>query len=178
MSEYVILVDENDHVIGREEKLKAHELGLLHRAFSIFVFNKNNELLLQRRALSKYHSAGLWSNTCCSHPRPSEDIMEAAHRKLEQEMGFDCELKELFHFTYTAKLEAGLTENEFDHVLVGHYDADPKINPDEADDFKWASIEWIREDIIKNQDAYTAWFLICFEKTISSFSSTPQPSEY
>ena len=166
MVEYVILVDENDAPVGREEKMKAHEKGMLHRAFSIFIFNGRGELLLQRRALSKYHSAGLWTNTCCSHPHPSEDVIEAAHRKLVQEMGFDCELKEAFHFRYTAKLDAGLTENEFDHVLIGTYNKDPILNPDEADDFKWAPIEWLKADILKNPDKYTVWFKICFEKVL------------
>ena len=166
MIDYVILVDKDDNPIGREEKLKAHELGLLHRAFSIFIWNTKGELLLQKRSLSKYHSAGLWTNTCCSHPRPSEDIMEAAHRRLQEEMGFDCELKKAFHFTYTAKLDAGLTENEFDHVLVGTHDTDPIINPDEADEFKWASMEWIKEDMTTHPDDYTVWFKICFEEVL------------
>ena len=164
MIEYVILVDENDQPIGREEKMRAHEQGLLHRAFSIFVFNKNKELLLQRRALSKYHSAGLWTNTCCSHPRPSESIQEAAHRKLQQEMGFDCELTGQFHFTYRAELDAGLTEHEVDHVLFGTYDHDPVLNPDEAEDFKWVTLEWLSTDITKNPHEYTEWFKICFDK--------------
>ncbi|MEI8130290.1 MAG: isopentenyl-diphosphate Delta-isomerase [bacterium] len=164
MIEYVILIDENDHPIGREEKMRAHELGLLHRAFSIFVFNAKNELLLQRRALSKYHSAGLWTNTCCSHPRPSESIQEAAHRKLVQEMGFDCELTEQFHFTYRAVLDAGLTEHEVDHVLFGTYDADPVLNPEEADGFKWVTLDWLKNDMTKNPQEYTEWFKICFDK--------------
>ncbi len=164
MIEYVILVDENDHPIGREEKMRAHELGLLHRALSIFVFNSKNELLLQRRALSKYHSAGLWTNTCCSHPRPSESVQDAAHRKLMQEMGFDCDLTEQFHFTYRAALDAGLTEHEVDHVLFGTYDLDPVLNPEEADDFKWVTLEWLSTDITKNPHEYTEWFKICFDK--------------
>ena len=164
MEEYVVLVDENDTVIGQMEKLEAHQKGLLHRAFSIFIFNQAGELLLQKRALGKYHSPGLWTNTCCSHPRPGEETLAAAHRKLMQEMGFDCELKEIFHFTYEAKLDHDLTEHEFDHVLVGRYDNDPVINPEEANTFKWAPLAWIKNDITKNPDAYTVWFQICFEK--------------
>lgn len=167
MIDYVILVDENDNPIGRAEKMEAHEKGLLHRAFSVFISNSKGELLLQRRALSKYHSAGLWTNTCCSHPKPSEDVMEAAHRRLQEEMGFDCELREIFHFTYTAKLDAGLTENEIDHVLVGTYEKDPVINPEEVDEFKWVPIDWLIEDIRKNPDTYTVWFKICFKEVLS-----------
>ncbi|MBP7804866.1 MAG: isopentenyl-diphosphate Delta-isomerase [Candidatus Pacebacteria bacterium] len=167
MIEYVILVDENDAPIGRAEKMEAHEKGLLHRAFSVFVSNSKGEILLQRRALTKYHSAGLWTNTCCSHPRPSEDIMEGAHRRLQEEMGFDCELREVFKFTYTAKLEAGLTENEIDHVLVGIYEKDPVINPEEVEEFKWAPIDWLIEDLKKNPDVYTAWFKICFKEVLA-----------
>jgi isopentenyl-diphosphate delta-isomerase len=164
MEEYVILVDEHDQTIGKEEKMKAHELGILHRAFSVFVFNSQGELLLQQRAKSKYHSGGLWTNTCCSHPRPEEETLAAAHRKLIQEMGFDCELSEAFSFTYKAALDHSLTEHEFDHVLIGKYDSDPVLNPGEADAFKWASLEWIKEDLLKNPDAYTVWFKICFEQ--------------
>lgn len=167
MVEYVILVDENDNPVGRAEKMEAHEKGLLHRAFSVFVSNSKGEILLQRRALTKYHSAGLWTNTCCSHPRPSEDIMEAAHRRLQEEMGFDCELREAFTFKYTAKLEAGLTENEIDHVLVGIYENDPIINLEEVEEFKWAPIDWLIEDLKKNPDLYTVWFKICFKEVLA-----------
>ena len=170
MTEYVVLVDEKDQAIGQAEKMEAHEKGLLHRAFSIFVFNTKGELLLQKRASSKYHSGGLWTNTCCSHPRPDEDILDAAHRKLQQEMGFDCELTESFSFTYTAKLDHGLTENEFDHVLIGHYEKDPVINPEEADDFKWISMEELKRDADMHPHEYTAWFLICLTSFSAKFS--------
>src|SRR3989344_7340032 len=121
MKDYIILVDENDNQIGIEEKIKAHLDGKLHRAFSIFVFNNKGELLIQQRALDKYHSAGLWTNTCCSHPKPEEQIIEAGHRRLKEEMEFDCELNEAFSFKYKAVFDNGLTENEYDHVLIGYY---------------------------------------------------------
>src|SRR5690349_17076045 len=131
MEEYLILVDEQDHEIGTEEKLKTHRDAKLHRAFSIFIFNKKGQLLLQRRALSKYHSGGLWTNTCCGHPRPGENIDKAAHRRLQEEMGFDCNMKDVFRFTYKAPLDHGLTEHEVDHVFIGTCDAQPKLNHDE-----------------------------------------------
>ena len=169
--ECVILVDENDVPTGEMGKMAAHEQGLLHRAFSIFIFNKRGELLLQKRAASKYHSGGLWTNTCCSHPRPGESVMDAAHRKLIQEVGFDCELKEVFHFTYHAELDKGLTEHEFDHVLFGIYENDPILNPEEAEDFLWVSMEHLEADIKQNPESYTVWFRICFEK-VSSLSTS------
>ena len=142
--EYVILVDENDRETGLMEKQEAHEKGLLHRAFSIFIFNHKNELLLQQRALHKYHSAGLWTNTCCSHPRAGESIEQAAHRRLQEEMGFDCELYKKTSFIYKAEFENGLTEHEFDHILVGHYDQAIHINPQEVAAYKWVdmTIQW------------------------------------
>ncbi len=137
MEELVVLVDENDKPVGTEEKLKAHQDGKLHRAFSVFIFNSQKQLLLQRRALSKYHSAGLWTNTCCSHPRPEESVLASAHRRLQEEMGFDCELKEIFNFKYKADFDNGLVEHEFDHVIIGYHDQNPISNPNEVDSYKW-----------------------------------------
>lgn len=171
MTEQVILVDESDNEIGTEEKMEAHTLGLLHRAFSIFVYNTRGEMLLQKRALSKYHSGGLWTNTCCSHPRPGESIMDAAHRKLVQEMGFDCPLTEVFSFTYKAGLGGGLTEHEFDHVFIGSYDGDPLPNPEEADGYKWIDTKTLTEDIAKKPESYTIWFRLCLQKVLNSVSS-------
>jgi isopentenyl-diphosphate Delta-isomerase len=162
--EQVILVDTNDNPIGSEEKIKAHELALLHRAFSVFVFNKNGELMLQRRALSKYHSPGLWTNTCCSHPRPGEETMDAAHRRLVEEMGFDCELEWKFSFIYKAPFHNGLTEHEFDHVFLGYYDDKPVINRDEVEEWKWISMDALLEDVETNPQDYTVWFRIALEK--------------
>ena len=158
MSEKVILVDETDKEIGFEEKIKAHKEAKLHRAFSIFVFNSKAEMLLQKRAKSKYHSGGLWSNACCSHPRPKEDIEQAAHRRLMEEMGFDCDLQPSFDFVYKANLDHELTEYEFDHVFIGKYDGKVKLNPKEAEDFKWISIDDLKENVEKHPEKYTVWF--------------------
>ena len=161
--EKVILVDKNDNQVGLMPKLEAHEKGVLHRAFSIFIFNSKYELLLQRRASSKYHSGGLWTNTCCSHPREGEDILDAANRRLDEEMGIKTSLRKVYDFIYKAELDNQLTEHEFDHVFYGVYDNDPKLNKDEAEDFKWVDMETLNNDIIKNEDNYTVWFKIAFE---------------
>jgi isopentenyl-diphosphate delta-isomerase len=161
--EYVILVDENDQEIGKMEKKEAHEKGLLHRAFSVFVFNENKELLLQQRALTKYHSAGLWTNTCCSHPRIGETIEQAAHRRLMEEMGFDCDLSTKTSFIYKAAFENGLTEHEFDHVLVGSFNGEINFNPTEVKNFKWINLEELQIDLLQNNQNYTAWFKIIFD---------------
>ncbi len=167
MAEMLILVDENDRQIGTEEKIKAHEEGKLHRAFSIFIFNSKGEMLLQKRAKTKYHSGGLWTNTCCSHPRDGERIEEAVHRRLKEEMGFDCELEEKFHFIYKVKLDHGLTEHEFDHVFVGKYDGEVKPNPEEADDFKWINMETLKKDLEEHPENYTEWFKIAIQKFLT-----------
>ena len=161
--EKVILVDENDNQVGLMPKLEAHQKGLLHRAFSVFIFNSKYELLLQKRASSKYHSGGLWTNTCCSHPREGEEILDAANRRLIEEMGIETSLRKVHDFIYKAELDNDLTEHEFDHVLYGIYNEDPIINKDEADDFKWIDINSLNEDIKTNGDNYTIWFKIAFE---------------
>jgi len=161
--EKVILVDKNDNQVGLMPKLEAHEKGVLHRAFSIFIFNSKYELLLQKRASSKYHSGGLWTNTCCSHPREGEDILDAANRRLDEEMGIKTSLRKVYDFIYKAELDNQLTEHEFDHVFYGVFDKDPILNKDEAEDFKWVDMETLNNDIIKNEDNYTVWFKIAFE---------------
>src|SRR6478736_6266868 len=145
--EYVILVDEQDNEIGTMEKLEAHRKGLLHRAFSILVFNAKGELLLQKRAASKYHSGGLWTNTCCSHPKKGEPMKLTAQGKLKQEMGIEVQLEFSHKFIYKASLDHNLTEHEYDHVLIGHYEGDPLLNREEAEDWKYASIEKIQAEI-------------------------------
>lgn len=165
--EEVILVDENDQETGTCEKLEAHREGLLHRAFSIFVFSSKGELLLQRRARTKYHSGGLWSNTCCSHPRPGEITEYAAHRRLKEEMGFDCELKEIFSFTYQVEFESSLFEHEYDHVFLGRNDSKPKCDPKEVCDWKTIRIDELRKAIQKAPDEYTYWFKFCFQEFLS-----------
>jgi isopentenyl-diphosphate delta-isomerase len=161
--EKVILVDKNDNQVGLMPKLEAHEKGILHRAFSIFIFNSKYELLLQKRASSKYHSGGLWTNTCCSHPREGEDTLDAANRRLDEEMGIKTSLRKVYDFIYKAELDNQLTEHEFDHVFYGVCDNDPILNKDEAEDFKWVDMETLNNDIIKNEDNYTVWFKIAFE---------------
>ena len=161
--EKVILVDKNDNQVGLMPKLEAHEKGVLHRAFSIFIFNSKYELLLQKRASSKYHSGGLWTNTCCSHPREGEETLDAANRRLDEEMGIKTSLRKVYDFIYKAELDNQLTEHEFDHVFYGVSDNDPILNKDEAEDFKWVDMETLNNDIIKNEDNYTVWFKIAFE---------------
>lgn len=160
MIEEVILVDKNDKEIGSEEKIKAHRAGKLHRAFSILVFNSNKELLLQKRQKAKYHCGGLWTNTCCSHPRLGETLQKAIHRRLKEEMGFDCQLKKAFSFIYKAEFDNGLTENEYDHVFIGKFDGQPKPNPDEVDSCKWILINELKKDINKNPQKYTPWLKV------------------
>lgn len=155
--EKVILVDENDQVIGTLEKLQAHLEGRLHRAFSIFVFDSIGRLLLQRRASTKYHSANLWSNTCCGHPRPGESIAGAAHRRLREEMNFDCELRESFRFTYRIRLDQRLIEHEYDYVLVGECNNDPAPNTKEVSAWQWVSVDELKVDIETNHTAYSYW---------------------
>jgi len=163
-TEYVILVDEHDHEIGFMEKIQAHREGKLHRAFSIFIFNDKKELLLQQRALTKYHSAGLWTNTCCSHPRPNETIKDAANRRLFEEMGMACDLKTETSFIYRTPFENGLTEHELDYVLTGTSNRNPLINKEEVENFKWISLEALRQDVSVNPTHYTSWFKIALDK--------------
>lgn len=166
MSEYVIIVDENDGEIGIEEKIKAHKEGKLHRAFSIFIFNAKDEMLLQKRARGKYHSGGLWTNACCSHPRPGEQVGLAAHRRLVEEMGFDCELKEIFPFRYEAVLDNGLIENEVDHVFIGGFDGRPTPDPKEVDAWRYMPIEELKKDVNETPEKYTYWCRRSFEKVL------------
>lgn len=154
----VILVNKKDEVFGFMEKLEAHEKGLLHRAFSIFVFNSKGELLIHQRAFGKYHSEGLWTNTCCSHPAPGETIIEAANRRLQEEMGLACEMYQAFHFVYKAELDNNLIEHELDHVVIGTCDSNPVMNPEEAIDFKWVELGDLLIDVSKNPSNYTFWF--------------------
>lgn len=164
MEEQVILVNENDAEIGVMSKLPAHQAGKLHRALSVFIFNSENELLLQRRASQKYHSADLWSNTCCSHPRPAENIQHAARRRLLEEMGLSCVLKEIFSFVYKVQLENGLTEYEFDHVFVGYCDDKPKPDSKEVSDWVYLGKEVLIEEIAAQPQDYSEWFKICIQK--------------
>lgn len=162
--EQVVLVNENDEKIGLMGKQEAHEKALLHRAFSVFVFNDRNELMLQQRAFNKYHSPGLWANTCCSHQRDGESSLDAGKRRLMEEMGFTTDLKETTTFIYKAPFDNGLTEHELDHILVGSFDGHPEINPEEVAAWKWMDLEMVKTDMKANPDIYTEWFKIIFDK--------------
>lgn len=162
--EHVILVNENDEQIGTMPKMEAHEKAILHRAFSVFVFNDNNELMLQQRAKHKYHSPLLWTNTCCSHQRDGETNLDAGKRRLQEEMGFVTPLKETISFIYKAPFDNGLTEHEYDHVMVGTYNNEPVINPEEVEGWKWMPLEAIKVDIELQPEHYTEWFKIIFDK--------------
>lgn len=161
MNDFLILVDENDKQWGKLEKLLVHQLGLLHRAFSVFIFNSNGELLLQQRADEKYHSGGLWTNTCCSHPQFGEEIPDSIRRRLFEEMGMQCKTKFAFSFLYRANFENGLTEHEFDHVYFGISDTLPMPEKSEVKDWKYMSISSIENDISNRPEAYTEWLKIC-----------------
>jgi isopentenyl-diphosphate delta-isomerase len=160
----VILVNEHDEAIGAMEKMEAHSTGSLHRAFSIFIFNSRGEMLVQQRAIRKYHSGGLWTNACCSHPMPGEEIMEAAHRRLFEEMGFDTDLSKAFSFQYRTHFLNGLTENEYDHVFTGVYDGEIFPVANEVQDYCFMSIADIRKSIESHPQKYTEWFKIAFPK--------------
>jgi isopentenyl-diphosphate Delta-isomerase len=163
----IILVDQNDQVVGRAEKLAAHQNGgQWHRALSIFIFNSRGEFMLQRRALTKYHSGGLWSNSCCSHPAWGEEMEAAVHRRLQEEMGFDCPLQEIFVFPYEAEVGNGLTEKEVDHVWVGFYDGEASPDPAEASDWRWQKVEELRVDMQANPGQYTFWFKKIFDRVV------------
>lgn len=171
MEEQVILVDTNDNQIGAMPKMEAHEKGVLHRAFSVFVFNKKGELMLQQRAAHKYHSPLLWTNTCCSHQRNGENNRQAGERRLQEEMGFSTRLNEVFSFIYKAPFDNGLTEHEFDHVLIGYFDEEPKINKEEVEDYKWMLLEDVKSEIENNSEEYTAWFRIIFNESYNKIKN-------
>lgn len=164
MTDSVVLVNEFDEEIGTMEKMEAHRKALLHRAFSVFIFNAGGEMLLQRRALTKYHSGGLWTNACCSHPRPGEAVGAAATRRLREELGFVTELEPAFSFTYKAPFDNGLTEYEFDHVLTGRYEGAIRPDPDEVCDYCFKSMDEIRSDLVSHPHKYTEWFRIAFPR--------------
>ena len=165
VEEQVILVDTNDNQIGLMAKMEAHEKAVLHRAFSVFTFNDKGQLLLQQRAADKYHSPLLWTNTCCSHQRNGETNLEAGKRRLQEEMGFTCNLKEVFSFIYKAPFDNGLTEHELDHVMIGYYNNNPVINKEEVESFKWMTLEEVKSDIDLQPEIYTEWFKIIFKES-------------
>jgi isopentenyl-diphosphate delta-isomerase len=162
--ERVVLVDEHDREHGSATKLQAHVQGALHRAFSILVLNRRGEILLQRRAAAKYHSGGLWSNTCCGHPRPGEETSAAARRRLREEMGFECDLRRLFGFHYRVELAGGLSEHEYDHVFVGRHDGDPLPESKEVEAWRWARVDAVRREIAAAAERYTYWFPLILDR--------------
>lgn len=163
--ELVILVNENDEQIGLMPKMEAHEKAILHRAFSIFILNDDNELMLQQRAMHKYHSPGLWTNTCCSHQRDGESNLAAGSRRLQEEMGFTTALKETTSFIYKAPFDNGLTEHELDHILLGNFNASPDINQEEVAAWKWMALHDVKTDIREHPELYTEWFKIIFSES-------------
>ncbi|HJW96943.1 MAG TPA: isopentenyl-diphosphate Delta-isomerase [archaeon] len=165
--EKIIIVDEKDRQTGTGEKLDVHKKGRLHRAFSIFVFNPKEELLLQKRAAGKYHSPGLWANTCCSHPRAGESLEDAVHRRLKEEMGFDVPLREIFSFMYKVKFGNGLTENEYDHVFAGSFEGKPEPDPEEVGEWKWISLEDLKGDVKRRPERYTYWLRVSLDRLVS-----------
>ncbi|WP_426064945.1 isopentenyl-diphosphate Delta-isomerase [Flavobacterium sp. DSP2-3-1] len=176
LEENVILVNEKDEQIGLMPKLEAHQKAVLHRAFSVFVLNSKNEIMLQQRAHQKYHSPLLWTNTCCSHQREGESNIQAGSRRLFEEMGFKTELKELFHFIYKAPFDNGLTEHELDHVMIGYYNEAPLINPEEVENWKWMKIEDVKTDMELQPALYTVWFKIIFDEFYHFLEEHKSPS--
>ncbi len=162
--EHVVLVNTLDQDQGTMEKMEAHRSGQLHRAFSVFILNSRGELLLQQRAHHKYHSGGLWTNTCCSHPRAGEDVVEAGKRRLMEEMGIQCQISKGFDFIYRSELDGGLVEHEFDHVLFGISDVAPKPNGDEVSDYRYVTFNAVRKEMAEDPERFTTWFRICFER--------------
>jgi isopentenyl-diphosphate Delta-isomerase len=175
VEEKVVLVNERDEAVGVEDKTRAHLLGALHRAFSVFVVNGAGQLLVQKRALTKYHSGGLWSNTCCGHPRPGEALEQAARRRLKEEMGFESELTELFAFVYRAELEEGFVENEYDHVLLGRFEGVPDPDPAEVAEWQWLDLATLSVYLTERPQNYTYWFRISFERFLRA-AATLRPN--
>jgi isopentenyl-diphosphate delta-isomerase len=171
MEDLLILVDENDRELGALEKLPVHQQGLLHRAFSIFIFNSKNELLLQQRADGKYHSEGLWTNTCCSHPRKDEEISEAVHRRLWEEMGMECELNFQFSFIYKMPFANGLTEHELDHVYFGKSDLLPEPDSDEVKNWRYISLPQLQDEIHMSPHSFSGWLNICLPRVMDYFTT-------
>lgn len=171
MEEIIICVDKNDNEIGYIEKMDAHIKGILHRALSVFIFNEKKELLLQKRYSCKYHSPSLWTNTCCTHPNKSESTISAAKRRLQEEMGFSCDLKEVFSFIYYIKFDNNLIEHEFDHVYFGKYSDKIIMNPLEVEDYKWLSLDEIKIELQYNPENYTYWFKYIIDNYIKEIEA-------
>lgn len=170
MVQEVVLVDDNDHQIGIEEKLRAHQNGgKLHRAISVFVFNSKGETMIQQRAAHKYHAQSMWANSCCSHPEPGEKPIDAGHRRLKEEMGFDCEMREVFNFKYAASVGNGLTEREYDHIIFGSYEGRPAINKDEVSDWKWLDLYKLRDEIKRKPEMFAPWLVLMIDDVVRHY---------
>lgn len=167
----VVLVDEKDRALATMDKLEAHELGLLHRAFSVFIFNNEGKMLIHKRALTKYHSGGLWTNACCSHPYPGEGALTAGKRRLHEELGFTCDLYKAFDFIYRAEVDNSLTEHEFDHVFVGNYSGMIKADPEEVAETKYVELDWLVKEIEINPNNFTTWFKIALPRLLRYMES-------
>ncbi len=170
INQHIVIVNNDDCEIGVGDKMLVHLHGILHRAFSVFVINSNGQLMLQQRAFGKYHSAGLWTNTCCSHALPNMDFEEVIHQRLFEEMGFDCNIQWLFKFQYQVRFDNGLSENEIDHIYVGFYDGEPQPLADEVCNWAWVDLKHLSEDIVKQPHKYTYWFRIVFEQFVSEYN--------
>jgi isopentenyl-diphosphate Delta-isomerase len=164
VTDQVVVVSRRDRRMGVVDKLAAHRLGVLHRALSIFVFDESGRLMLQRRAVGKYHSAGQWSNTCCTHPRPGEPVVTAAHRRLREEMGFDCPLRRLGSFVYRARLDNGMLEHELDHLFVGRFEGTPAPNPGEVMDWRWVTVDGLAAEMGDRPGDFTPWFALAWNR--------------
>jgi len=171
--DHVILVNERDEWVGSMEKIAAHQAGKLHRAFSVFVLNDQNEMLVQQRADGKYHSGGLWSNACCSHPRPGESTLTAAHRRLKQELGFDCELRALFHLRYSLGVGNGLVENEYDHIFIGTYSKPVVPDSEEVKAYNYISLSQLADWMAKEPDSFTGWFKLAMPQFLEKTGILP-----
>ncbi len=170
-TEKIILVDINDNEIGSDTKENVHKNGMLHRAFSVFIFNSKNEMLIQKRQINKYHSGGLWANACCSHPRKGEDLEYSTIRRMIEELGFSCPVEEAFHFIYRTDFNDDLAEYEYDHVFYGFYDGNIRLNEDEASEFRFISIEELEKELTYNSKAYSSWFIIAAPKMLEIIKS-------
>ena len=170
MENVIALVDLDDNITGYETKEEVHRRGLLHRAFSVFIIN-DGKMLIQMRNLDKYHSGGLWSNACCSHQRDGEELVESVHRRMEEELGFDCHLEEKFSFVYRTQFRPDLIEYEYDHVFVGSYDGEVNVNPEEASEIRWITFEDLKAELLKSPEKFSSWFIICAPKVMAGLDS-------
>ena len=173
MENRIALVDIDDNITGFETKEEVHRRGLLHRAFSVFII-RDGKMLIQMRNPDKYHSGGLWSNACCSHQRDGEELLESVHRRMVEELGFDCHLEEKFSFIYRTQFRPDLIEYEYDHVFAGTYDGEVRVNPEEASQIRWIPLADLKEELVKYPETFSSWFIICAPKVIAEYEGAGQ----